>query len=109
MATHPKPDFTSPSFPGSGKPQVPQPGQFAPATPGQGPTRPSAQVTGPPVPPAASQGSARPVGYVDPLLFLEGFFSSQADYDQTVRLAAAKIRSGQIQPREPDLDDDEQL
>jgi hypothetical protein len=105
MSTHSKPDFyTLPPFPGSGKPQVSQPGQFVPTTPGQPQARPSAQVTGPPVLPTSSQGATRPVNYVDPLLFSEGMFQNQADYDQTVRLAVAKIRSGQIQPRQPDIE-----
>lgn len=105
MSTHSKPDsHTLPSIPGNGKPQVPQPGQFVPTTPSQPIARPSAQVTGPPVPPTSSQGGTLPAYYVDPLLFSEGLFHNQADYDQTVRLAVAKIRSGEIRPRQPDVE-----
>jgi hypothetical protein len=43
--------------------------------------------------------------YVDPLLFAENMFQSQADYDQTVRLAVAKTKSGQIGARQPDLEE----
>jgi hypothetical protein len=105
MATHPKPDYIPPLFPSSGQPQVSQPGQFVPATPGQQTVRTSAQVTGPPAPPASSTGPVRPIDYVAPLLFAENMFQSQADYDQTVRLAVAKIKSGQIEARQPDLEE----
>lgn len=109
MATVSKSDASGlPQYPGSGQPQVPQPGQFVP-------TRARAPRQQVPAPAVAAEYVVprRPVipvsasGYVDPILYETGFFRDQADYDQTVRLAATKIKSGQIPPREPDLDEGE--
>lgn len=105
MDTNPKPDPTTPlpQYPGSGQPRVQQPGQFVPTVPGQPPIKPTAQIAPPPGNPKARAIQA--TEYVDPILFTTGFFRDKADFDQTVRLAVAKIRSGLIQPRSPDVDE----
>jgi hypothetical protein len=90
--------------PGSGRPAVSLPEQVLPTTPSQQPlaqaaTRPRRAVKHPVAPSASS--------YVDSLLFTEGIYQNQQDYDQTVADAVARIVSGQIQPRQPDLNEPE--
>ena len=45
--------------------------------------------------------------YVDPLLFTAGIYQNQQDYDGAVVDAVARIASGQIKPRQPDVDEPE--
>lgn len=102
MTTNKPGSAKPPTYPGSTPARVPQPGQFVPVAPDQSGGLPVARHVGP-TPPALAPAAPRPA-YADPMLFAEGIFRDQADYDQTVRLAVAKIRSGQIRPRQPDLE-----
>lgn len=105
MATPHKPDPQNllPQQPGSGQPVGSPPRQAVPVVPAQHPT--AQAVTRP------TRGAAkRPVvlnaaSYVDSLLFSEGIYQNQQDYDQMVADAVKRIASGQIQPRQPDLDE----
>jgi hypothetical protein len=106
MATTRKPDPHNllPQQPGSGRPAVSLPEQVLPTTPNQQPVTSSAIRPG--------RVSKRPVAlrassYVDSLLFAEGIYQNQQDYDQTVADAIARIVSGQIQPRQPDINEPE--
>lgn len=91
----------TPRYPGSGRPEVAQPGQFVPAAPGQ-PVAHSPREAVPEgspvrhvhVPPVAS----RP----DMILFREGAFKDQADYERTSKRIAARIKRGEIVVRQPD-------
>jgi hypothetical protein len=106
MATPRKPDSHNllPQQPGSGRTAVSLPEQVIPATLSQqptvqAPTRPGRVAKRPVVPSADS--------YVDSLLFTHGIYQNQQDYDQTVADAVVRISSGQIRPRQPDIDEPE--
>lgn len=106
MATTRKPDPQNllPQQPGSGRPVVSLPEQVLPTTSSQQPisqaaTRPS-RVAKRPIAPSAGS-------YVDSLLFAEGIYQNQQDYDQTVADAVARIMNGQIQPRQADINEPE--
>lgn len=102
MATPRKPDPQNllPQQPGSGRPAVSLPEQVILATPSQ---QPPAQAAA-----RAGRAQKRSVAssassYVDSLLFTEGIYRNQQEYDQAVADAVARIASGQIQPRQPDI------
>lgn len=90
-------------YPGGGRPQVAQPGQFAPAAPGQ-PVAHSPREVAPeglpirhaPVPPPAARPEA--------ILLREGAFKDQADYERTSKRIAARVRRGEIVARKPDVE-----
>lgn len=104
MATphKPEPQNLLPQQPGSGQPVGSPPRQVIPVAPGQQST---AQAVTRPT--RAIKRSAVPnvTSYVDSLLFSEGIYRNQQDYDQTVADAVKRIVSGQIQPRQLDLDE----
>ena len=105
MAASHRPDPKDlPQYPGSGKPQVPQPGQFVPANPGQPITNaPRAAVpSGAAVRHVSVPGKLARPDYVDPILYKEGAFKDKTDYKRTVKRTVALIKSGKIEPREPD-------
>ena len=105
MAASQRPDPKDmPRYPGSGQPRVPQPGQFVPANAGQ-PVANAPRATAPDA--VSTRHVAVPrqparAGYVDAILFKEGLFKDQADYERTVKRTVAGIKSGKIMPREPD-------
>ena len=106
MAASQRPDPKDvPQYPGSGQPRVPQPGQFVPANPGQpvinGPRTavPSQTV----VRHVTVPGKLTRKEYVDPILFKEGVFEDKADYKRAVKRNVALIKSGKVEPREPDV------
>jgi hypothetical protein len=106
MATPRKSDPQNllPQQPGNGRPAVSLPEQVIPTTPSQQPTAQAA--------PRPSRTAKRPVApsagsYVDSLLFTEGIYQNQQEYDQAVADAVARIASGQIQPRQPDITEPE--
>lgn len=106
MATPHKPDPQNllSQQPGSNRPAVSLPEQVIPATPNQQPivqgvARPKRTVKRPVAP---STGS-----YVDSLLFTEDIYQNQQDYDRAVVDAVARIASGQIKPRQPDVNEPE--
>lgn len=103
MATphKPEPQNLLPQQPGSGQPVGSPHRQVIPVASGQqstaqAVTRPTRAVKRPVVPNTTS--------YVDSLLF-KGNYRNQQDYDQTVADAVKRIASGQIQPRQLDLDE----
>ncbi|WP_375417609.1 hypothetical protein [uncultured Hymenobacter sp.] len=102
MATSRQPTSKdTPQYPGSGRPHVAQLGQFVPAAPGQ-PVAHSARTVAPEgspvrhvhVPPSAARPEA--------ILFREGAFKDQADYERTSKRIAARIKRGEIPVRKPD-------
>lgn len=101
MATTPK--SKSPQYPGSGQPNVPQPGQFV----NPAPSLPSARaaVQGNAVRHVAVEVPRQKPNYVDPALFSAGVFKNREDYETTIKSVIARIRSGKAQPREPDVDE----
>lgn len=93
----------SPRHPGSGQPQVAQPGQFVPAASGRAAVRAPREAVpkGSPVrhvhaPPSAARPEA--------ILFREGAFKDQADYERTSKRIAARIKRGEIWARKPDME-----
>lgn len=109
MATTKRPD--SSQYPGGRQPRVAQPGQFiqpgpGQPQPGQG-TQASTVPQGSGVRHVAVPAPARMPGYVDPALFAAGIFKDKADYDDTVKQVVARIKSGKVLSREPEVDDDD--
>lgn len=108
MAASQRPDLPdangTPQYPGSGRPRVPQPGQFLPNTPG----RPTAQAPthGAPETTPARPVAGRPVAArsFDPILLKEGAFEDRADYERTSKRVASLIQSGKVTPRQPDTE-----
>lgn len=108
MATPHKPDPQNllPQQPGSGQAVVPSPGQRVPATSSQR-QPPIAQAVTRPGRAAKRSGVPGATSYVDSLLFTEGIYQNQHDYDLAVADAVARITSGQILPRQLDANEPE--
>ena len=106
MATTRKldPQNLLPQQPGSGRPAVSLPEQVLPITPNQ---QPIAQAATKPSRAAKRSIAPNANSYVDSLLFSEGIYQNHQDYDQTVANAVARIVSGHIQPRQPDINESE--
>jgi hypothetical protein len=106
MATTRKPDPHNllPQQPGSGRQAGSLPEQVLPTTPNQQPLAQAATRPGRAAKRTVAPGAS---SYVDSLLFTEGIYRNQQDYDQTVADAVARIMSGQIQPRQPDINEPE--